>query len=594
FGRDLYTEKNILISGTHTHSTPGGTGGTVLVDLTTLGFVKQNWEACVNGIVQSIMRAHNNLQLGRIKINIGQVDNCNINRSPASYLNNIDREQYKYNTDHEMTVLRFESIDGKNEIGMMNFFPVHAVSLNSSNLLVAGDNKGYASYLFEKSKNPQGTLPGQGKFVAAFGQSNEGDVSPNLNGPKCIDTGLPCEFYTSTCDGRNEKCIGSGPGNTTYESNEIIGKIQFEAAKVLYDNAQLYINGIANFRHIYINMQTINVSSHYTSTGRNETTCQAALGYAFAAGATDGHGDFDFKQSTNSTNPFWQYLSSFIATPTPEQIQCQAPKPILLDVGQTKPIEWVPFILPLQIFQIGQLIIVAVPGEFTTMSGRRLKSTIKQAFQDAGTWTPYSHIVIAGLANSYAHYITTYEEYQQQRYEGGSTLYGPHTLAAYQQLFYDLANNLARNQSVPSGAQPFDIRGRTISFLPPPLWDSVPIGKKFGDVITDVASSYKPGDTVRCSWWGANPRNDLFTEKSFLYVDQLVNEKWVPILTDDDLETRFRWERQSIDHSIITVEWNIPTTQPTGHYRIRHQGVKHNAAGREQYNAQSKIFTITK
>ncbi|CAF3095155.1 unnamed protein product, partial [Rotaria sp. Silwood2] len=116
---------------------------------------------------------------------------------------------------------------------------------------------------------------------------------------------------------------------------------------------------------------------------RNETTCQAALGYAFAAGATDGHGDFDFKQSTNSTNPFWQYLSSFIATPTPEQIQCQAPKPILLDVGQTKPIEWVPFILPLQIFQIGQLIIVAVPGEFTTMSGRRLKSTIKQAFQDA-------------------------------------------------------------------------------------------------------------------------------------------------------------------------------------------------------------------
>ncbi|CAF3519568.1 unnamed protein product, partial [Rotaria sp. Silwood2] len=151
-----------------TQSAPGGTGGTVLVDLTTLGFVKQNWEACVNGIVQSIMRAHNNLQLGRIKINIGQVDNCNINRSPASYLNNIDREQYKYNTDHEMTVLRFESIDGKNEIGMMNFFPVHAVSLNSSNLLVAGDNKGYASYLFEKSKNPQGTLPGPDPIHFSF------------------------------------------------------------------------------------------------------------------------------------------------------------------------------------------------------------------------------------------------------------------------------------------------------------------------------------------------------------------------------------------------------------------------------------------
>ncbi|CAF3464674.1 unnamed protein product [Rotaria sp. Silwood1] len=596
FGPNLYTDKNVLISGTHTHSTPGGTGGTALVDITTFGFVKENWEACVNGVVQSIIRAHKNLQLGRIKINIGQVDNANINRSPASYLNNIDRGQYTDNTDHEMTVLRLESIDGKNEIGMINFYPVHAVSLNNTNLLVAGDNKGYASYLFEKLKNPPGTLPGQGTFVAAFGQSNEGDVSPNLMGPKCIDTGLPCEFYTSTCNGRAEKCIAFGPGKTMYESNQIIGKRQFETAKDLYDKAELFIDGnsIVNFRHTYVDMQTINVSSRFTSTGRNETTCQAALGYSFAAGTTDGPGDFDFTQSTNSTNPFWQFVSSFLAKPTEQQIRCQAPKPILLDVGLIKPIEWVPFVLPHQIFQIGQLFIVAVPGEFSTMSGRRLKLTIKQALQDAGTWTSDSHIVIAGLSNSYSHYITTFEEYQQQRYEGASTLYGPHTLAAYQQTFYDLSMKLARNESVPSGPTPFDMRGKTFSFVLPPIWDGVPLGKNFGDVITDVDPSYKPGDTVRCSWWGANPRNDLFTEKSFLYVDQFVNQAWVPIFTDDDLETRFLWKRKLIDQSIITVEWDIPTTQQTGPdlYRLRHVGVKNNIFGRQQYNAQSKTFTI--
>ena len=257
FGPNLYTDKNILISGTHTHSTPGGTGGTALVDITTLGFVKENWEACVNGVVQSIMRAHKNLQPGRIKMNIGQVDNANINRSPASYLNNVDRKEYIDNTDHEMTVLRFESIDGQNEIGMINFYPVHGVSLNNTNLLVAGDNKGYASYLFEKAKNPAGILPGQGKFVAAFGQSNEGDVSPNLMGAKCIDTGLPCEFDSSTCNGRTEKCIAFGPGKTMYESNKIIGQKQFEVAKDLYDNAQLFLNGngTVNFRHTYVDMQ---------------------------------------------------------------------------------------------------------------------------------------------------------------------------------------------------------------------------------------------------------------------------------------------------------------------------------------------------
>ena len=54
------------------------------------------------------------------------------------------------------------------------------------------------------------------------------------------------------------------------------------------------------------------------------------------------------------------------------------------------------------------------------------------------------------------------------------------------------------------------------------------------------------------------------------------------------------WERQSIDHSVITVQWDIPTTQPTGQtlYRIRHFGVKNNLQGKEQYSAESKSFTI--
>ena len=42
----------------------------------------------------------------------------------------------------------------------------------------------------------------QGKFVAAFGQSNEGDVSPNTKGAHCLDTGKPCEFNHSTCGGK--------------------------------------------------------------------------------------------------------------------------------------------------------------------------------------------------------------------------------------------------------------------------------------------------------------------------------------------------------------------------------------------------------
>ena len=53
---------------------------------------------------------------------------------------------------------------------------------------------------------------GKPEFVSAFCQSNCGDVSPNVLGAFCIDTGLPCDFNHSTCGGKNELCYSKGPG----------------------------------------------------------------------------------------------------------------------------------------------------------------------------------------------------------------------------------------------------------------------------------------------------------------------------------------------------------------------------------------------
>lgn len=35
------------------------------------------------------------------------------------------------------------------------------------------------------------------------------------------------------------------------------------------------------------------------------------------------------------------------------------------------------------------------------------------------------HVVIAGPANTYGHYVATREEYNVQRFEGAATVYGP-------------------------------------------------------------------------------------------------------------------------------------------------------------------------
>lgn len=62
--------------------------------------------------------------------------------------------------------------------------------------------------------------------------------------------------------------------------------------------------------------------------------CSPAMGYSFAAGTTDGPGAFDFSQGTKTGNPLWDSVRNLLAAPTKEDIQCQAPKPILFATGR--------------------------------------------------------------------------------------------------------------------------------------------------------------------------------------------------------------------------------------------------------------------
>lgn len=78
----MYTEENVAISGTHTHAGPGGYLQYVVYSVTSLGFVKQSFDAIANAVEQSIVQAHNNLKPGSVFINTGELflslSHCNI------------------------------------------------------------------------------------------------------------------------------------------------------------------------------------------------------------------------------------------------------------------------------------------------------------------------------------------------------------------------------------------------------------------------------------------------------------------------------------------------------------------------------------
>jgi len=65
----------------------------------------------------------------------------------------------------------------------------------------------------------------------------------------CLCTGVPCEKEHSTCNGRNEMCIGRGPAweadDHGFKSNEIIARRQSDKAQALWEDGGLDISGKA-------------------------------------------------------------------------------------------------------------------------------------------------------------------------------------------------------------------------------------------------------------------------------------------------------------------------------------------------------------
>ncbi|CAH9109301.1 unnamed protein product [Cuscuta epithymum] len=657
---NLYTENNVAISGIHSHSGPGGYLQYVVYIVTSLGFVRQSFDALVDGIEQSIIQAHENLRPGSIFVNKGELLDGGVNRSPSAYLNNpsAERNKYKYNVDTEMTLLKFVD-DDWGPVGSFNWFATHGTSMGRTNSLISGDNKGAAARFMEDWFNQKSTetrasnatksrklprrisniipvhkkhhellelaasfqsssgkvatrllsvaqrvrsalrLADKPRFVSAFCQTNCGDVSPNVLGTFCTDTGLPCDFNQSTCNGKNELCYGRGPGYPDeFESTRIIGERQFKKAVELFNSATEQLKGKIDYRHAYLNFSNLEVTISKQGGGTDVVkTCPAAMGFAFAAGTTDGPGAFDFKQGDDQGNAFWRVIRNVLKTPGKEQEECHQPKPILLDTGEMKePYEWAPDILPIQILRVGQLVILSVPGEFTTMAGRRLRDAMKAVLTNK--FNSNVHVVIAGLTNTYSQYVTTHEEYQIQRYEGASTLYGPHTLSAYIQEFKKLAEALINDQPVEGGPQPPDLLDKQLSFLTPVVVDSTPLGTNFGDVLTDVPknSTVKRGDLVTVSFHSACPRNDLMTEGTFALVEILQGkELWVPAYDDDDFCLRFIWSRPAklSARSQATIEWRIPSTAALGVYRIRHFGAAKSLFGSiKHFTGTSSAFVV--
>ncbi|MFE7384231.1 neutral/alkaline ceramidase [Streptomyces zhihengii] len=563
----LYGERNVLLSATHTHAGSGGHSHHIAYNLASLGFQKDTYRAIVDGIVESVAEAHEDLKPGTISLGRGELTNASVNRSKTAFDRNpaSDRAAFPGGIDPAMTVLRFRQ--GGSDVGAISWFATHNTSLTNKNTLLSPDNKGYASYAWEHDDKGVRYLDDAKGFVAAFPNTNAGDMSPNLNLKP-----------------------GSGPTEDEFENTRIIGDRQYTRAKEIHDRATVPVTGGVDARLRYVNMEQVTVDGRFTPDGREHRTCPAMVGASTLAGSVeDGPAIPGFTEGMNS--PVAKLLEPLRIDPPEWLVGCQYPKANLVPTGLVSSVvPATPSVLPVQIMRIGQFYLVAGPAEYTVVAGLRIRRSVA-----AELGVPLENVLMQGYANAYSQYVTTPEEYDLQQYEGGSTLYGRHTLPAYQQEFASLAAAMRAGTPVDHGPLPADHSAGQITLQTGVVMDNPPAGRSFGDVLTAPAQSYARGSTVTAEFVTGHPKNNLRRGGTFLEVQRQVDGRWVRVLDDGDWDTVYRWVRINglLGTSKAVLTWRIAPGTPPGTYRIVHHGDGKSLLGRvTAFSGSTAAFTV--
>ena len=374
-GPQLYREDNVMLTATHTHSGPGGYGHHLLYNLTTNGFHPKTFDAIVDGVLEAVQRAHDDLAPAELTVAHGELHDASVNRSPSSFARNplADKEFFPEAIDPQTTLLRIDR-DGRT-VGAVNWFATHGTSMTNHNCLISGDNKGYAGYHWERVVEGVSYLQRTAAdFVGAFAQTNAGDMSPNLNG-------------------------GSGPTGDEFENTRLIGLRQYEAAAALAREPGTPLDSAASsgidVRFCYVDLGDVLVRAEFTGDGREHRTSPAQTAAAALAGTDEGKGFPGFRQGRNRLVD--AVSSRLVYARSPRLRDAQSPKGIVLPASLPERLyPMVQRIVPVQLIRLGRLYLIGIPGEVTIVAGLRLRRAVA-----AIVGAELHDVLVAGYANAF-------------------------------------------------------------------------------------------------------------------------------------------------------------------------------------------------
>ncbi len=497
--------EDLVLTATHTHAGAGGYSGYRMYNTTNKGQRPQTLRAIVDGVVASVQAALADAAPGRVALAQGELHDASVNRSPQAFARNpqADRDHFPGAVDPLSTLLRLER--GGRTIGVISWFATHGTSLTNRNTLLSGDNKGYAAWAWEAEDPDQ---------VAGFAQTNSGDMSPNT--PDAVQ----------------------GPTRDELDNTRIIGGRQLAAARALRSEggelaAQL------DTRLSYVDLPGLVVQPAFSPDGRAHRLGRAVLGAAFAAGTKEGPG-VGFCHEGVDANPVLSACCRVAYRLRPAVRDAQSPKAMLLPVGA---LAWAAERVPIQLVRIGDLVLVCLAQEVTVVAGLRMRRAVAEVLQ-----VPVERVLVQGYANDYAGYVTTPEEYDEQRYEGGHTMFGRWQLPAYVQEISRVALALRDGASPTSAGLP-----RPRDQKPAPADDAAP-GARCTAVLVQPAATVTAGDVVRAELGGDDPRGPA--RGRYLLVQRV--DGLATVAVDGDWSTTVSWRQQGPGSFVTTVTWTVP------------------------------------
>lgn len=465
-----FNQASLILTCTHTHSGPGGCTHDVLYNVVTPGFVPDNLEKIIQAAVTAIVQAWQSAAAADLGLAEATFDD-NVpvawNRSLRAYNRNPEVTR-RHDSETHLALdrgMRLLSIRRDGQLhALLSLFGVHATCVGNSLHNYSGDNKGYAATHAEHALDKAGAE----NAVTIFAQATAGDVSPHFHGPGQT--------------ARRNKI----KGQAEYDYAERNGRYQSEhALSLLKENREEKITGGIDAIFSYIDFTDLKADPEFANGERDARTSEPCHGVAFFAGTpVDGLGIASplaavarviagvvKKRRLRNMDRYAPAQQAYYR----RIYAAQGAKAILLEaggkrilgqqldklalpgfvdptvaelkrqarIGAIKDSAMVPTVLPLQIVIIGQLALVCCPGEFTTTAGRRVRETVARQLRRKDV----KHVLICTYCNDYMGYVTTQQEYQEQAYEGGHTIYGQWTLAAFQTCFARLADELLKDDA---------------------------------------------------------------------------------------------------------------------------------------------------